>query len=150
MKKINEVLNETLPKSISKTLSIVKLWREVCGDFISKLTVPLIIKDGILYVATSEHILKNEFSFVKDEIIERLNSFGLGIKDIRIVLQFIEKKDTESVKFREITEKEKKIVERYANRIQDENLREKFKRAMLAYFKRYSLKDFINGNLNVE
>ncbi|MGA1861920.1 DciA family protein [Deferribacter thermophilus] len=147
MKRINEILSNSLPENISRTLSLVKLWGEVGGDFLARYSTPLFLKDGVLYIGTWEHILKNEFFFLKDDIINKLRNNNIDVKDIKIIMLHKEnrRKDKE-ILLKEPTDKEKMIVERLASKINNEELREKFRNAMLAYFKRYSYKDFLKND----
>ncbi|MGA1847385.1 DUF721 domain-containing protein [Deferribacter abyssi] len=150
MKKVSDILENAFSESVYKTLAISKNWKYVVGDFIASSTVPTVVKNRVLYIGVSDHILKNELHFMKDEIIEKLKKKGFDVKDLKFFLSYnTPAKNMRKVK-REISKKEIDIVDRFSQVIKDASLREKFRSAMLSFFGRYSIADFINNKLDVE
>ncbi|KAA0258513.1 DUF721 domain-containing protein [Deferribacter autotrophicus] len=150
MKRVSDILESAFSKSVYNTLAISKSWKCVVGDFIASSTIPTMIKNKVLYIGVSDHILKNELYYMKDEIIEKLKVKGFDVDDVKFFLSYNIPVDKVRKVSREISDKEREVVDRYSKIIKDEGLREKFRNAMLGFFSRYSLADFINDNLDIE
>lgn len=52
---------------------IIKAWEGITGDFITKRTENIFIKNKTLFVKLNSPALKNELSFAKTRLIEKLN-----------------------------------------------------------------------------
>lgn len=60
-------------------------WYEICGVQMSRLTQPLRVRRGILYVETANHVVAQQLNLLKDSYIKKLNQ-ALGeehIQDLR-------------------------------------------------------------------
>lgn len=73
----------------------VTYWGEVAGESLSRVSEPLAIRHGTLFVSIEGSVWKHQFSFMKREILERINR-RVGeeiIKDIIIATNKREKKE---------------------------------------------------------
>jgi hypothetical protein len=71
-------------------------WKEVAGESLSRVSEPLAVKRGTLFVSIEGSVWKHQLSFLKRDIIEQLNRRVGGdvIKDIRITTDKREKEET--------------------------------------------------------
>jgi hypothetical protein len=61
------------------------IWREVVGESISRITLPLIVRDGVIQVMVESPVVSHELNLLKEKYIKRINE-RLGeerIVDIR-------------------------------------------------------------------
>jgi len=49
------------------------IWRDVVGDVIGDVTEPRSIRRGVLRVKVRDPVWRNELTYLKDEIIDKLN-----------------------------------------------------------------------------
>ena len=56
-------------------LKAVSAWKEVVGPFIASHTIDLAFRNGVLFVRVDSDVLRNELSYSKSVIINRLNEF---------------------------------------------------------------------------
>lgn len=76
-KPIREAINQMLrayglgPKL--DEIGLLKSWEDVCGKMIAKHTKDLYFKEGVLYVSLDSAPLKQELSYAKSKLIEKLN-----------------------------------------------------------------------------
>ena len=54
-------------------ISLLKSWDEVCGPMIAKHTKDLYFKSGTLYVVLDSAPLRQELTYAKSKLIEKLN-----------------------------------------------------------------------------
>ncbi|HMN33741.1 MAG TPA: DUF721 domain-containing protein [Chitinophagaceae bacterium] len=87
---MKEALDKMLEQSHWKERYLaekIKLdWGKLMGKTIEKYTNDLVIKDGILYIFTTTASLKNELSYNKALLIEKINQH-LGepfVKDVKL------------------------------------------------------------------
>jgi len=70
-----------------KEWQALSLWPEVVGAKVAKVTEPLRVRDGILFVKVSSGTWRNELHFYKKRIVAKLND-QIGTELIRdIILQ---------------------------------------------------------------
>jgi len=64
---------------------LLKIWRKVIGDNLYKQTEPAYIKDNVLFVRVDNPSRADGLSYIKDEILIKLNNElkGKPVKDIR-------------------------------------------------------------------
>ena len=55
-------------------MDVIKTYRSVVGDLISKLTQDIKLSDKTLYVKLSSAALRNELSYKKQDLIIRINT----------------------------------------------------------------------------
>ena len=55
-------------------MDVVKTYKSVVGDLISKLTLDIKLKDKTLYLKLSSAALKNELLYKKTDLLVRINS----------------------------------------------------------------------------
>lgn len=86
---IGEALKEFLKKSKLKngvqTLQVQEAWEKIMGRTIANYTEKIEIINSTLFISTSVAPLKNELSYQKAKIIERVNE-ALGEKVIKEVV----------------------------------------------------------------
>lgn len=66
---------------------LVSHWEKVAGRLIARHTLDIYVKDRVLYIRTDTPALKQELSYMKTRLVERLNK-ATGkevIEDIRFV-----------------------------------------------------------------
>lgn len=146
MKKLSELISNSMPKGYSSHLKISRVWKECAGETIAFLTTPGSLKDGVLNVSVHDQTWLSEIGFLKGELINRLSSRGLDISNINFYYKA--RKDinaeTDSVPKRVMTEKEKKFADRLVDTIENDDLKNSFRKALYAYFTRYTLDDYLN------
>lgn len=136
MKKIADCLDGNFSKNIEKIVKLASSWKHIVGIQLSKVTLPVRISNNILNVMVSEPAWQYELSMFKGDILERIPK-DFQITDIKFFVRYI-KKDKDIKQFRDVTEKELKIIDRLVRNISDEELRGKFKDAMIGYFRNFS------------
>ncbi|MBZ4642881.1 MAG: hypothetical protein PWQ25_1107 [Deferribacteres bacterium] len=139
MKKLSDFFEKNLSKSLRSIIQINAVWKKVVGDQISRVTLPVRINKNVLNVLVFDPIWQHELSFLKEDILQKLPTH-FKISDIKFFVNY-KKFESEEVAFRQITEKEKKIIERLTKNINDKELQVKVKSAMEGYFRNYSYED---------
>ena len=71
-------------KEINETISLNKFWNKIVGKTISKNTEIVSIKNGRISIKTSNPIWRNELTFQKEDLLNRLKKEEpkLNIEDI--------------------------------------------------------------------
>ncbi|MDI6731443.1 MAG: DUF721 domain-containing protein [Candidatus Margulisbacteria bacterium] len=85
--KLSEILKEQ-ESGVGRTIKLCKIlsaWKEVVGEKIGSHTEAVKISHGMLFVSTSSPVWAQELSFLKDELMGKLNLVAGSqiIKDIR-------------------------------------------------------------------
>lgn len=146
--KIDSVFNQIKKKlKISEfyELSITKIWKDVTGDVISQVSIPIHLEDGVLTVNVRDTIWLNQLTLLKKEIIKQINE-NLGkevVKDIKYkvgVLKFKELEEPDNV-FVDIDEvklnnEDVIFIENAVSIIEDRELRERFRNFFIVALKR--------------
>jgi rubrerythrin len=111
------------------------LWEEAVGERIARLTTPLRVREGIIFVEVSSHVLAQELSMLKEEYIRKINEL-LGeerVRDIRFrVGQALRQREEEAIKLEEVplSAAEQEEIAHLVSDVEDERLRE----ALRAFF----------------
>lgn len=145
MKKLSDLIPNSMPANFQSYLKVKKLWRECTGDTIAFITTPGSIKDGVLNVAVHDQMWVTEIGFMKGEFISRLNSGGLNIDNINFYYKSrpVSEASKSVPNRKEMTDKERKLADRLVNSIDSPELREPFRRAIYAYFTVHTLEDYL-------
>jgi len=71
-------------KEINETINLNKSWNKIVGKTISKKTEIISIKNGKIIIKTSNPIWRNELTFQKEDLINRLKKEepDINIKEI--------------------------------------------------------------------
>ena len=85
---LSEFLNGKDFKAINDTISLTAAWKQNVGDPISKNTEIIDFKNGKLIIKTSNPIWRNELSFQKNELLNKLKKAepGLNITEIIFII----------------------------------------------------------------
>jgi len=146
MKKLSDLLPDSLPSNFQSYLKVKKVWNDSAGEQIAFITTPGSLKDGTLNIAVHDQTWVSEIGFLKGELVQRLKSAGLQVDNINFYFkqrQMSESEKSAPVK-KAMTDKEKEFADRLIMTINDEALRTSFKRAIYAYFTVYTLDDYLN------
>ena len=144
MKRISAFIPDEFSPGIKKFLLITRAWSDIAGENNSKISYPYKLYNKKLVVAVIDNIFIQGLTFIQDELIMRLNEKGFDIEKI----QFQYKPKKVSIKndkdFKEISEKETKVIQRLISKIDDEKLRKVFESALKSYFKIHTLEEFLH------
>jgi len=143
MKQLSDILPPNIKKQAAYLAEANRVWKKCAGDMVATVTMPLKVVKDVLYIAVNDNVWMNELSMMKREILTKLEQEGRVYKDIKFLYRPLDRyaKPGGDIK-RQVTKKEKEIIERTANVFDDEEMKNKFKKAMHAYFELYSLEDF--------
>ena len=103
------------------------MWEGVVGSHIAKKAHPEGVKNGILQVSVESSVWMQELTFMKQQILERLNQVceSSGVKDIRFKLGKISQRmgsyDEEIVP--ELNEEEQAMIKKQTANVEDEDVR---------------------------
>lgn len=139
MKKLSEFFDNTFPKNVNIIIQLNSIWKQIVGEQISKITLPIKLNKKILNVMVFDPMWQHELTFFKEDILEKIPK-KFDINDIKFFVQY-KKLEKEEKHFRELTDKENKIIERIVNNIQDHELKLKIKNALTAYFRNFSYEE---------
>jgi len=86
-KAIDGLLQDLGLTEAMKSKMALYYWKKVAGEKISRVTEPLNVKDGKLFVSVKNDIWRNELIYYKKSLISKLNKElkGKYIKDIIFV-----------------------------------------------------------------
>lgn len=146
MKRLSEIIGSTMPEGYSSFLKLNRAWKECAGETISFLTTPGSFKDGVLNISVHDQTWLSEIGFLKGELTARLNTLGVEVSSINFFYK--PRKNVQagidSARRKAMSEKEKKFADRLIATIENEELKNSFRKAIYAYFTRYTLDDFLN------
>jgi len=134
---VTQVLdNLGMEKKVRESRAISS-WKEIVGERIARNTHPYKIQKGILFVSTFSSVWSQELSLMSQEIKERINSF-LGedvIKEMRFYPRGVDRQPVIETPSREIAPRELnktqvQEIEELAGQIEDDALRERFKKVL--------------------
>ncbi len=126
-------------------------WKEIIGEALAKKSYPLYTKGTILYIGVENSVWIQQMQFFKRDIIENINNFlnGKYIKDIQFKNSEIQRRKefresiTERIEINKIntknitlTQNEINVIEKTAEGIKDEKIREKFLKVIIENKKR--------------
>jgi len=116
------------------------LWEEAVGERVARLTKPLQVREGTIFVEVRSHVLAQELSMLKEEYIKRINKL-LGeerVRDIRFrvgaggALRQREREE-EAIKLEEVplSTEEREEIDHLVREVDDERLREALRRFLI-------------------
>jgi len=146
MKKLSDIIGNSMPANFQSYLKIKKVWNECAGDTIAFLTTVGSAKDGVLNVAVHDQTWLSEIGFLKGELISRLNTNGLNLTNINFYYKArpISSAEKSLPTRKKMSDKEKKFADKLVATIPNEDLRNSFRNAIYAYFTVYTLDDYLN------
>jgi hypothetical protein len=146
MKKLSDLIPQSMPGNFQSYLKVKKAWNECAGDTIAFLTTVGGIKDNVLNVAVHDQVWISEIGFLKGELLSRLNQQGLNLTNINFYYKA--RKQSEASKAvpnrKQMTEKEKKFADKLIATVESPELQASFRSAIYAYFTVYTLDDYLN------
>lgn len=147
MRRIGDILAETNGEVYKDFIRINTIWSKAMTKNIAEVTTPYKLStEGALSVLVRDNIWLTELNYLKDEIKERLAECGLQITNINFKYRaHYEKVRKIKRPAYEITEEKQIYIEEITKNINNNELKELFAKAMRAYFKRYSIKEFKDG-----
>jgi predicted nucleic acid-binding Zn ribbon protein len=129
-----ESLGSLLEKTVSRfglkkksdQWKVVQQWPFIVGETLAKLSRPVSIRDGVLFVAVPSSTWAQELDFQKNEILKRISA--LFDKDLIQDIRFFssswkEKKEFDNPKEASLSQEEKKIVEAMCQEIENPRLK---------------------------
>ncbi|MCX7990597.1 MAG: DUF721 domain-containing protein [Proteobacteria bacterium] len=143
--KIDSVFKKITKKLRIPDFNIYKIWEEVTGEIISKVSTPSYLEEGVLNVTVKDPIWINQLNLLKDEIIFKINeTCGKEVvKDIKyktgkVKISREKPVDSNYVNLDEIELKEDDLmfIESAVDVIRDEVLKEKFRSFFINALKR--------------
>ena len=84
---INELFQKKLYKEINIHVNIQKVWKKTFGEPINNNTKIKSYKDGVLTIITSNPIWRNELSFQKNELLNKLKKAEPGLNITEIIFR---------------------------------------------------------------
>lgn len=144
MERISALIPEEISPNVKNFLLITRAWPDIAGINNSKISYPYKMYNKKLVIAVFDNMFIQGLTFIKDELITRLNEKGFNIETIQFKYKpkkVIIKNDKE---FKEISEKEKKVIQELVSKIKDEKLKKNFENALKSYFRIHTLKEFLN------
>lgn len=83
---LKEIMEEnTMLKSRIAEHRVLRAWKEILGEGVSKYTTNLYFKRGVLFVHLSSSVLRAELMMNKKNLIEKLNEYA-GMNIIRNIV----------------------------------------------------------------
>ena len=70
---INKVINKNNLRHKIDQLNIIDIWRDIIGESIQKYVKEEKVKDYTLYIKLKSSVVRNEISYNKSKIIEKIN-----------------------------------------------------------------------------
>ncbi|MEM6531528.1 MAG: DUF721 domain-containing protein [Myxococcota bacterium] len=117
----------------ARRVRIARAWRQAVGPTLANRTHPDGFRRGVLIVKTASAAWQNELTYLRGELIEKINQ-TLGqeiVKDIKVVAGSWARRGTpEGAERRALTNDERSAVDDAAQAIRDPELRAAFEDAM--------------------
>ncbi|MCI2430157.1 DUF721 domain-containing protein [Candidatus Acetothermia bacterium] len=108
-------------------------WPKVVGARMAKITEPLYVQNGVLFVAVTSHVFQHEFTLMRAEFRKKLNEhFGEErVREVRFVVESKPKGEPPfSLARVPLLPQEEREIEQLATEIESAELREDLKRLM--------------------
>ncbi|HHY13894.1 MAG TPA: DUF721 domain-containing protein [Thermoanaerobacterales bacterium] len=161
MEKIKNILTETLKKrrfhkKVKENLVLVH-WREIVGDELVRHTEPSYIKNGILFVNVANSMWAHHLTFLKREIIGKINNkvgkrivrdirFRSGnINSVNITLNNDIKAEKHLTDV-QITKEEERLINSFISNIEDNEIKALMKNIIKADFEKKKRNKVLNKN----
>jgi len=145
MKRISEIIPNSVPGNFTSYLKNKRMWADCAGDTIAIITTPGSLKDGVLNMAVHDQTWVSELGFFKGELINRLREAGMQVENINFYYKPRKPEQTlQEFQKKKMTPKEKDFADRLIATIEKDDLRESFKKAIYSYFTAYTLDDYLN------
>lgn len=141
---VGSLINEFMPEQISQLIHVSSEYKKAVGSRISKLSHPVKYDGKRLVVAVYDNMWLQELSFLKQDIIDTLEAKGIKVNDIKFVHKYKPFSNNQLHYKKKISERESIYIERFGGFIDDDELRKAYKKALSAYFEKYSLRDFFS------
>lgn len=138
-RKISELTKEIFGRSdnLAVAMQIKKIWYELAGEMIAKISYPFRYKAGVLYIALRDSAWMAEMPYIKPILTDKLKKIGIEIKDIKFSLSKIaEKKENPPEEIPELDEKDKILAEKISAVIEKNDTRSAFYKAIAAFLRR--------------
>lgn len=135
-------------KDFSSFLKVSAKWEEIVGSSLSKISKPEFYKASVLTVCVTDNAWANEFMLYKTMVMNKTKQLSnVEVKDIKIHIGALENTSSENKNGVQKEEEDYALSEndetfvsdliKEAN-IENENLRNKFKRTLETYIKNYT------------
>lgn len=135
-RKISELTGEFFGRSdnLAAVLQIKKIWHELAGEMIAKISYPFRYKAGVLHIALRDSAWMAEMPYIKPILTDKLKKIGIEIKDIKFSLSKIaEKKENPPEEISELNEKDKIFAEKISSLVEKNDARNAFYKALSAF-----------------
>ena len=111
------------------------LWEEAVGEQVARLTVPLRVREGTIFVEVQSHVIAQELSMLKEGYIRKINNL-LGeerVRDIRFRVGaggVLRQREEEAIRLEEVplSAEEQEEIEHLVSDVEDGRLREALRR----------------------
>ncbi len=134
---IDTIFKKTPVKKKNDYLLIYKTWKQTVGENIAGNTRPEGIRGDVLFVGVSNSIWMQELSFIKKNIVKKINETlsETKIKDIRFrISDFARQTSVKAPEaLPELTDDEKLLIAKAVSVIKDDGLRKAFEGVMASY-----------------
>jgi len=122
-------------KSEYKEQKPLFVWRQIVGPLIDRLTCPLWVMSGVLYVEAATHVVAHELSLMKADLMRRIHE-ALGescLSDIKFKVRD-EEKDAPHIDLSEapLLDEERLQIQKMVADVEDNQLREALERLFSA------------------
>ena len=145
---VSDVLSAILTKrnlrSKIEDCKVIEIWPDVVGEPIAVKTKAVGLRKGALKVVVSDHGWLQQLQFLKEEIRTRLNK-SLGRTVVREFYFYVGEVDTpqkpepelsEQMKWAALSGKDKRLIDKAADLINDEEIKKAVKKVMIKERKR--------------
>jgi hypothetical protein len=114
------------------------LWPRVTGEKMSRLTQPLRVRQGILYVEAANHVVAQQLSLMKDSYLNKLNAFVSEgrVVDVRFRVGDSSRPSREVRDAEQLSLLERERLEQLLDEAKDPDLRKAFESVILALARR--------------
>lgn len=107
------------------------LWKHIVGPWVARLTEPIWVHDGVLFVAVPSHAAQHEFNLMREEFKRKLNQGAERVREIRFrVENFPRPSPSLSLAQIQLTPEEEKEIEQVVSLVEESDLREALERLM--------------------
>ena len=138
---VSFLVDKCIGKGVTLYVRICKNWKEIVGEKISNNSLPSFISRGKLYINVSSSPWKSELEFLKTDLVSKINNRikPYFIREIHFKIGPIVLDDTHTITKKipkNITNKNIDSIQEASENIQDKDLQDIFKHAMLRSYSR--------------